>query len=502
MAKWQTNWQNWLVSEHLGAPALARRLDGWTSEGAAGQDALARRLRALVLDGRLAPGVRVPSERELALTLGIGRGTVAAAYERLRESGHLVRRRGSGTWTATPADAADASTPFVPHDAGPDRGGPLDLAHAAPAAPAAAMAAAGQSALAALPDHLSGSGYDVLGLPVLREAVARHLSESGLPTGPDEVLITCGAQHAHALVQHALVRPGDRVVLDQPTYPNSIGLVHRMSARPVPVALTRGDDGAPDWDVRALAGALRESSPALGFLVVDHHNPTGAVMPAATRESVVDVFRRHGVPLVVDDCLRDVWLDRPPPPRLGSLAGARNAENPVITIGSLSKTVWGGVRLGWLRAPRPLVRRIATSRASDDIAVTVLGQLVGVALLEQLDTLAAASREHLRVRRDHLLAALRASLPGWGAESPVGGMSLWVDLGSPRSSALVEAAPRHGLTLAAGPRFGVGGAFESRLRLPFTLPLDVLDDAVARLAETWDSLDRHAGAPTTLTTVV
>ena len=90
-------------------------------------------------------------------------------------------------------------------------------------------------------------------------------------------------------------------------------------------------------------------------------------------------------------------------------------------------------------------------------------------------------------------------LPDWSAARPAGGMGLWVDLGAPRSSALAEVAPRHGLVLASGPRFGVGGAFESRLRVPYSLPLDVLDDAVVRLAAAWDDLDH---APSGLSTVV
>ncbi|XP_021300524.1 uncharacterized protein LOC110428928 [Herrania umbratica] len=450
-------------------------------------------MQALLADGRLTPGVRVPSERDLAAALGVGRGTVAAAYERMRASGHLVRRRGSGTWTATPTEA-----PPLPFTPAPSPAGTIDLAHAAPTAPAEAVTEAGHAALAALPAHLCSAGYDVVGLSALREAVADRLADEGLPTHPDEVLITSGSQHAHSLVARALVRPGDRVVLDQPTYPNAIGLVHDSSARPVPVSLERSDDGTLDWDVRALAAALRESTPATAYLVADQHNPTGAVMGAATREGVVDAFRRHGVPIVVDDSLRDTWIDAPPPPCLGSFAGPRS-ESTVITIGSLSKTVWAGLRIGWLRAPRALVRRIATTRASDDVAPPVLGQLMALALLERHDELAATNRARLRAGRDHLLRALPAALPDWSVRRPGGGMALWADLGAPRSSALAEAAPRHGLVLASGPRFGVGGAFESRLRVPYTLPLDVLDDAVVRLAATWDDLDR---APSVLTTVV
>jgi DNA-binding transcriptional MocR family regulator len=175
-------------------------------------------------------------------------------------------------------------------------------------------------------------------------------------------------------------------------------------------------------------------------------------------------------------------------------------EAPVLTLGSLSKTVWGGVRIGWLRGPRAVLRRVATSRASDDIASPVLEQLVATALLRRLDDLLPERRVTMAARRDHLLTALARALPDWHARRPTGGLSLWVDLGVPRSSVLVEAAARQGLHLAAGPRFGTGGAFEGFLRVPYTHPVDVLDDAVARLATAWETLG--AGVPALLSPVV
>ena len=496
------------MDDHVGAGGLARLLAGWrdvAGPGEAGHSALAARITTLLGDGRLAVGTRVPSERELAVALGVERGAVAAAYDRLRESGHLHRRRGSGTWTALPAATPTAApsapvTPFAPMGGWvpgrrPDGPEVIDLAHAAPWAPMDAMAEAGARALAELAAHLAGTGYDVLGLATLREGIARRLSDQGLHTSPDEVMVTAGAQHAHALVARALLRPGDRVLLEQPTYPGAIDLVRHVSARPVPVAMT----DRPGWDVEAITAAMRASTPALAYLVADHQNPTGAVMSAEARAAVVAAAGRHGVPIVVDDCLRELWLDAPGPPPLGAYAAAAGGGTPVITTGSLSKTVWGGLRIGWLRAPRTLLRRIAAARSSDDIATPVLEQLVAVGLLDRLDDIIATSRTLFAHRRDHLRAALASALPEWHAPSPPGGFSLWVDLGAPRSSALVEAAARHGVHLAAGPRFGTGGAFEQHLRLPYTLATDALDDAVARLAEAWDALG--AGSPT-LTTVV
>ncbi|MDL5158022.1 PLP-dependent aminotransferase family protein [Actinomycetospora termitidis] len=493
------------MDQQVGGPALVRHLGSFAG-GPVGYAALAGRIRTLLGDGRLAVGTRVPSERELALALGIGRGTVAAAYEQLRESGHLIRRRGSGTWTALPSTAdgpPSSPAPFAPSGAwavSPDLPADvIDLAHAAPAAPVEAMTAAGAEALAALPTHLVGPGYDLLGTTLLRVAIADRLTAQGLPTAPDEVMVTAGAQHAHSLIARALVRPGDRVLIEQPTYPGAVDLVRHASARTVPMALDRDGHGRTGWDVGAFAAALRESAPALAFLVPDHHNPTGAVMDAETRGAVVAAARRHGVPLVVDDCLRETWLDEPVPPPLGAWATA-GGEAPVLTLGSMSKTVWGGLRIGWMRGPRAVLRRIATSRASDDIASPVLEQLVAAGLLARLDDLLPVRRAATASQRDHLVAALRRAFPEWTVPVPTGGLSTWIDLGAARSSALVDAAARQGLHLAAGPRFGIGGAFESFLRVPYTHRVDVLDDAVERLAAAWASLGTLSSPA--LTTVV
>src|SRR3954451_3577222 len=181
------------VEQQLSGSTFVRHLGPVTGDGRAGYTALADRVRTLLSDGRLAVGTRVPTERELATALGVGRGTVAAAYEELRESGYLARRRGAGTSTALPTGPSPSPVlPFAPSSGASSVLAPglIDLAHAAPAAPAEVMAAAGQEALAVLPGHLVGPGYDLLGLPTLRAVVAERLTAQGLPTAPDEVMVT------------------------------------------------------------------------------------------------------------------------------------------------------------------------------------------------------------------------------------------------------------------------------------------------------------------------
>lgn len=468
---------------HLSAAQLALRLGEWRgADTASGYSALADRIRLLVLDGRLPQGLRLPAERELAATLLVSRGTVAAAYQRLRDGGFLHSRRGSGHWTALPEGTAAATArPFAPLGT-EDM---IDLAHAAPSAPTDAVHAAARRAVEVLPVHLAGHGYDLFGLPALREAVAARFCARGLPTTADQVMITSGAQHAFMLALRTLTGPGDRVVVEHPTYPNALEAIGRGAARPVPAPLS--DEG---WDLDMIASTMREANPALAYLVPDFQNPTGHQMTAEQRRAVVELARRTGTPLVVDETVAELALDGSPPPPLGAFAVPAN-DTGVITLGSVSKTIWGGLRIGWLRAPRPLLRRIAAIRASVDLGPPVLDQLVAADLLTRVEDLLPPHLARLRESRDHLAHILSGELPAWRFRVPTGGLSLWVGLGAPASNALTDAAAARGLRLAAGPRFGTGGAFESFLRVPFAHPPAVLDDAVHRLRDAWVSL-RHA----------
>jgi DNA-binding transcriptional MocR family regulator len=473
------------MDRNINGPHVARLLGDWRS---ARPDyvSLAAAIRLLVLDGRLPLRTRLPGERELAVALGTSRTTTAAAYAALRDEGFLASRRGSGSWTRLPADRTGTLPEAV------TGGAEIDLGFAATAAPERALHRALAAATAELPRHLPGPGYDALGLPVLRSAIAAHLTRRGAPTAPEQVLVTAGAQHALALVLRVLAGPGDRVLVDHPTYPNALDAIRAAGARPVPVALT--PDG---WDLEMLAATLRQAAPRLAYVIADHHNPTGLTLPDAERDRLVALARATRTPLVVDETLAELVLDEdaPAPTPLA-------AHDDVIAIGSMSKAYWAGLRIGWIRAAAPLVQRLAQARATIDLSSPVVEQLIATELLADPDAVLLPHRAALRARRDALAAALRTTLPGWSFELPRGGLSLWVELDAPRSSALAAVAIQHGVRLAAGPRFGVDGAFERFLRLPYTLPEPRLAEAVERIALAWHAVAagtaRRAAEPPTL----
>jgi DNA-binding transcriptional MocR family regulator len=418
-----------------------------------------------MIDGRIPLGTRLPAERELAAQLGVSRTTVTAAYGALRDGGYLTSLRGSGSVARLPARA-----PLLAD--GPETG-VLDLTKAAmPATPALAPAAV--RAAARLPAYLGDPGFDRVGLAELRALVAERYSARGLPTEPDEVLVTIGAQHAITLLLRTLVSRGDRALVETPSYPHAYEALKVAGARMVPVSVS-----ADGWDIAALEQSLQRTSPAIAYLMPDFHNPTGQVMAADARARLLELAARQGTVVIADETMAEMNIDHVDVPL--PLA----AYGDAVLIGSVGKSVWGGVRIGWIRAGRPLIQRIANGRTAVDLGTPTLEQLIVAELLPGMDDILRERAEVLRTGRDHLTARLARSFPEWEVPAVSGGLTLWINMGEAISSQLTLAARSEGLLLAAGPRFGIDGAFERFLRLPFSYPTAELDRAVDALELAW-----------------
>jgi DNA-binding transcriptional MocR family regulator len=462
----------------LSARALVSMLRGWReSTSAPAYSALAARIRLLVLDGRIPLGTRIAAERDLAAHLGISRTTVGAAYGELREAGYLASIRGSGSVARLP-DRAPVSV-----DAG--QGGYLDFTKAAMPA-FVGLADAATQAASEYPAYLGETGFDPIGLLALREAIADRYTARGLPTDPDQLMITIGAQHAIALLARTLLGRGDSALVESPSYPNAFEAIRMTGARLVPVSVTT-EDG---WDESAFEQAIQRSSPAIGYLMPDFHNPTGRSMPIELRERVLELAARNGTVLIADETMAELSIDRPgtrPP-----FAAHTDSESSAVLIGSVGKTIWGGLRVGWIRAEQSLIQKLARARMAGDLGTPVLDQLIVKNLLAEYDAILELRREQLRAGRDHLETLLAGAFPDWTVPHVDGGLTAWVNLGHPLSSQLTLAARNEGLLLAAGPRFGIDGAFERFLRIPFSHPADETERAVAALSRAWHGLSRLA----------
>ncbi len=471
-----------LLSSRSAALLLHEWRDG---SDAPAYEALADAIRVLVIDGRIPLGARMPAERGLAEALGVSRTTVANAYARLRDSGYLVSLRGSGSVVRLPRDLAGRPDPE--RLGGVVSGDVLDLRKAAlHSAPGVAEAV--ERAMRHVPAALAGIGYDTVGDPGLRAAIAARYTARGLPTDASEIVVTIGAQHAIALLARVLVRRGDAVLVESPTYPHAHEAFREVGGRLVGVPV----DARSGWDVGVLETALRRSAPAVAYVMPELHNPTGATMSATVRSVLLSVAASTGTTVIADETMGELRIDGEPSVPLAAFAGsARSAGSggsgaSVVMIGSADKVFWGGLRIGWIRASPDLLQRLLLARPTGDLGTPVLDQLVARELVPRTDAVLEARREYLRQGRDEVVGALRARLPEWDVPSPAGGLTTWVGLGRPVSSALVLAARAEGVVLASGGVFGPDGGFERFLRVPFTMPPADRVRLVDVLERAWD----------------
>ena len=402
-------------------------------------------IRLLIIDGRIADGTRLPSERELATALGVSRTTTTRVYAELRDAELLESRQGSGSIVRLPLSQSSTSS-LMADSNDPDT---IALTYSAPVGPPG-LARAFERAAERLPGLLATTGYLPDGLPALREMIAARYADSGLPTDPDQIVVTNGAMGALSLAARTLLSPGERVLVEGLSYPHGTDAFAAAGGRLSPLAV-----GDTPWDPEQIESILRQQKHSTAYLISDFHNPTAAVMDDATRSALAASFRRYGVTAVIDESLRDINLDGiDMPPHFA------HYDPNAILLGSFIQ-----------------------ARMIDDLGSSAFDQLVLAELFDDGGQTAAASRARGRAARDHLLGELAHTIPEIEAPCPPGGLNLWVTLPQRISSQVVTAAAPHGLLLTPGPRFftSAPSAGERHLRLPFTLSHEQLTEAVHRL---------------------
>ncbi|WP_435745238.1 PLP-dependent aminotransferase family protein [Microbacterium sp. PMB16] len=441
--------------DQLGAQSVA----GATAAALAGQ------IRALILDGRLTVGERLPSERALALELRRSRSTMTRAYDLLEGDGYVARRQGGSTRVAlphayiSPREHEDESA--------------IDLSIASMDSTPGLYDATVRS-LPRLATLRGTSGYSLRGLPELRDAVAQRFTQRGVATSADEIIITSGALNALNLVLATMGRRGERAVVEQPTFPHALEAIRRHGYRLLPTPVD-----VEGWDAVHLSELLLESRPHIAYLIPDFHNPTGATLPDAARSRLAATARNTGTHLIVDETTAELDIDRGWAPRPMAAFGPH-----IITVGSMSKIAWGGMRLGWIRAERSLISRLLAVRPSFELGTALLEQCIAIELLAEMPALTAHVRSRLEAGRAAVAAGLE-TIEGVRMPHTNGGLSVWVDLGAPVSTLLSLAAREHRLILPPGPRFTTGGVLERRLRIPITLPPARTTEAMDRLRLAW-----------------
>ena len=454
---------------------------------------VAEALRRAVDRGEVPQGTVLPPERRLASELAVSRSTVVAAYDRLKVEGWLESRQGSGTWVRRPrepvregVDAVATGELFLSRSAAgagptappePQDEDVVDLSVAASRAVPAVGHAMTSLTHRDLEPLLAHHGYVPHGLAVLREQVAERYTAQGLPTRPDQLVLTNGSHQAMSLVARQLVEPGDTVLVESPTFPGALDVFRRFAAQAVPIPVD-GQGARTDL----LEDLVERTRARLAFVSPHFHSPTGAVMSAERRQQVAALADRTGLAVIEDLTLADTALDdvELPPP-----VAAYASTPSVHTLGSVSKVLWAGLRVGWVRAPEAWTTRMLSTKTVADLGSPLLDQLVASHILQDYDQVLADRRATLAPRRDLLCDLLAQHLPSWEVQRPAGGLCVWTTLPDGNAVEFTEMARQHGVIVTPGPSLSVDDGNRRAVRLVFVRPEATITEGVHRLAAAW-----------------
>jgi GntR family transcriptional regulator / MocR family aminotransferase len=443
------------------------------SGGLAGQ--VAAELRTAIRSGRLAGGARLPASRDLARDLGMSRGVVVEAYEQLVAEGFLVSRQGSGTRVADVRPAAPAGDATPASTAPPDlaydlRVGTPDLS----AFPRRAWLAAVRQVMKTAPHQALGYG-DPGGVPELRAELAAYLRRvRAADADPEQLVLVGGVAQGLHLIIRTLARAGPiPLAVEDPHSVRTLALLEAAGAVRVPVPV---DQEGIDVD------ALRRTAARAVMVTPAHQYPTGVVLSPRRRAELVAWAAEVDGLVLEDDYDAEFRYDRDP-------VGCLQALNPqrVVLLGSVSKSLAPGLRLGWLAAPPRLAEAVRVARATSDLGSPVIDQLALAQLIASgaYDRQLRLLRRRYRARRDAMTDALARWLPGAVVHGVSAGIQLYVELPPGHDeAAVVEAAAERGVAVEGVAPLRIAGGGPPALVLGFArLPEHRLAEAVRLLAE-------------------
>ena len=474
--------------------------------------ALARQIQAhlerLIRDGHLGDGVKLPATRELAKGLGVNRATVALAYDELVAAGHARAHVGQGTFVVSavapprPAPEMRVRTPINWTGllsrsarivaAEEDRwrrvsSGEVDASTVSFAGGMPDSSLFPTEAFRHVLNRVVREEGDVLlqyyparGYPPLRKYLARYLLRFGVETTPDEMLIVNGSQQGFDLIARTFVDPGDFVAVEQPTYPRALQVFRAAGAQMLAVPWAR-EGPRPD----VLERLLDRHTPKLFYCQPNCHNPSGLSITPDTGRRLLAAAARREVPIVEDGFDPSLYYGRRPATPLKAL----DADGVVIYIGTFSKILFPGLRLGWVVAAAPVIERLVEAKQLADLHTSALLQAAVHRFCERrlLDRHAARVAAEYGQRRTLLVEALRRRMPaGVTWTEAEGGFSLLLTLPPGLDAAtLLPAAIARGVAFTPGRPFFVDGGGERTLRLSFSsVSARRIDEGTRRLAET------------------
>ncbi|PZS25959.1 MAG: GntR family transcriptional regulator [Pseudonocardiales bacterium] len=477
------------MDRNSAAADLATVLGDWVSAPGPRYRTLAEALSDAVRAGVLVRGDRLPAERRLATMLALSRSTIVAAYQELRTRGIVASRGGSGTIViAAPSGPGHGERRLAGGDAIglrqrlADR--PKDIITLALAVDDGMPELAAELLDLAnneLPALLADAGYHPRGLPILRETIADYYTRGGLPSVAEQILVTNGATQAIGLAAQLYLRRDATVGVETPSWPGCVDIFRAVGARLLGVPM---DEEGIRAD--ALHTLVNQSRLDLLFVMPTFHNPTGTLMSLSRRRRVAELCDLHKLPLV-----EDIAYIGEPENTLPPIAAFGSGAAELLTISGLAKTVWGGLRIGWIRGPAQIIDRLARLKALADLGSAVLDQALAARLIPRVGELTARRAEIHRHQLTHATELLAASLPSWRWQIPDGGPALWIELPGADAHVYAAVALRHGVEIVPGATTDPTGRHDSYLRLPYTFPEETLTEAIRRLTHAWEEFTRH-----------
>lgn len=462
-------------------------------------------LRNGILSGTLAADMRLPASRALAHSLGVNRITVESAYDELEAEGLIFARVGSGTYVlplkelpALQKDDADASWPLWQRVVGEANGksseaGPEAMLKAA-GHPEPISFASGLSDARLFPaedfrrvlqtvmrrDGIAALDYgEPAGHLPLRVTIAHILGSQGLQIRPENVLITAGSQQALSLVAQLLLKPGDVILVESPTYSGALDLFRALGFRIVGVPVDH-----QGMQVEMLEKLLQQHHPKLIYSIPNFHNPTGTCLSSARRHELIVLADRYNVPILEDDFVGDLRYEGRTQPALKAL----DPGGGVIYVSTFSKMLMPGLRVGFLAAEGPVFEGLVRFKRASDLATSSLVQraLEVYVTVGRYQAHLRRSSQEFRRRRDAMQAAIQRHMPAEAQfDTPQGGLFFWLRLpGGMDADELLPTACERGVNFAPGSGFfPEPAAGRDRMRLNFAAqPPHAIEEGMQRLA--------------------
>lgn len=419
-----TSENHWQPSKHIAVPLYQQ---------------IYEYIREQIISGTWPVGYKLPSQRELAETLDVNRSTVVYALEELKADGWIESTIGRGTvvgkstWNSLAANKPADWKSYVQSGTHLPNIQMIQEINKAEFSAKVIRLGTGELSPGLLPTHiiqqafqetatLSLSYPEGKGSFELRQAISHYLQKKGIAASPNSIMIVSGAIQALQLISIGLLDQNSAILNESPSYLNSIMVFQSAGIQIIPIPINNGGLSYP-----AISRAKRQYSTSLLYTIPTFHNPTGSVLSEAKRKELLEACSKERIPILEDDVYGDLWLDEPPPPPLKAL----DKQGSVLYVGSMSKVLGPGLRIGYIAAPEPVIDRLADIKMQTDYGSSTLSQFAVAKLLAngQYEVHIEKMRLELRKRRDFVLTLLSqyfADLAVW--EKPAGGFYIWLTL--------------------------------------------------------------------------